>query len=103
MSQLAVSLEKLALSTSKVEHYSGPSSAAKYQKLVSGLGTESVVGILTIVSEWFTQVYSKAQIIMLTSKLYKQVNGSDEQVILPKKKSVEPVTKSFVDERLGAL
>lgn len=103
VSQLATSVEKLALSKSSSEYYSGALSSAKYNKLIDGLGSDVVVGILTTVSDWFIQVYSKAQIIMLTSKLYKQVNGATVDLTVPKKESLQHEQQASVDERINSL
>ena len=76
LSQLAISAEKLTLTKNNIECYKGSSDTKKYQTLVDSLSTESIVAILTVISDWFSQSYSKAQIVMLTSKLYRSVNGA---------------------------
>lgn len=107
VSQLALSLEKLALAKNNLEYYKGPTTLSKYAELIDGLDPEALVSILTTVSDWFTQVYAKAQIVMLTSKLYKVVNGSE--VIKPVSTPIftnptaPPAVQRSAVDRLSAL
>lgn len=102
VSQLAVSIEKIALAKSSFECYSGPLTSGKYNRLIDGLSTESIVSSLSTVSEWFTQTYSKAQIIMLTARLYKTINGTEVVPKAPEKAAETTPTKNIA-ERLSGL
>lgn len=77
LSQLADTLEKIALHKSGIELYSGSS---QIKALADTLDIDLIAACLEQLSEWFSIVIAKAQLVLLTSKLYKAINGSSTSI-----------------------
>jgi hypothetical protein len=45
---------------------------------------------LEVISEWFNQSYSKAQLLLLTARLYKLTNGSAINIV-PQEVKADPI------------
>jgi DNA polymerase III subunit gamma/tau len=104
--QLALTLEKLAFGKVGAEHYIGPVNANKHSKLSGLLNPDDLVRVLGVVSDWYLQLSSKAQVIMLTSKLFKLLNGETANMV--KTVSAAPVAavpemKQSIESRLQGL
>jgi len=103
-SQLAVTLEKMAFGKVGSDHYQGAISEPKYHKLKDGVHLDDLVKLLTALSDWYLQLTSKAQLVMLTTKLYKTLNGDPTtQAPKPVVKQAEPEVKSSIEDRLKRL
>lgn len=77
MSQLVNLLEKLV--TIKSDGAKPESKGLQF--LTDSLGSNKLVNLIVLVSDWFPQTYSKAQIIMLATKMTKEING--HSVVMP--------------------
>lgn len=102
-SQLAMSLEKLSFGKVGVEYYSGQISAGKYAKLNAGLTQDALVKVLGAVSDWYLQLHSKAQLVMLSSKLYRLLNGEQVKATAPVAKTEKAESNANVADRLSRL
>ncbi len=76
LSQMASALETVAHARTGMPVYRGASKQEKLREVVDGLPMNKVAFCFEIFSDWYSQSYSKAQILLMTSKLYKAVNGS---------------------------
>ena len=89
LSQMAMTLEKVAHSRTNVPFYGGATKKAVFSELSSGLTMNKVAVCLEVISEWFGQSYSKAQLLLLTARLYKLVNGSAISIVAADQKVTE--------------
>ena len=76
LSQMVTTLEKVAHARTKMEFYGGATKAAVFSELTGGFTMPSIAICFEVISDWFPQAYSKAQILLLSARLYKLVNGS---------------------------
>jgi len=90
LSQMATTLEKIAHSRTGLEFYGGATKKSSYSELSSGLTMNKVAVCLEVISEWFNQSYSKAQLLLLTARLYKLTNGSAINIV-PQEVKADPI------------
>jgi len=100
--QLATTLEKLSFGKVGADYYTGPLHTPKYAKLNDGLTQDALVKVLGAVSDWYLQLTSKAQLIMLSSKLYRLLNGDKAGTSKPVIQE-QPKQQNNVADRLGKL
>ena len=93
LSQMVTTLEKVAHGRTKMEFYGGATKTAVYAELMGGFTMVSIATCFEVISDWFPQAYSKAQILLLSARLYKLVNGS---VAIAKNAPVETAPKQEV-------
>lgn len=88
VSQMTDTLEKIALFRSGVQFYGGTTSQDRLKVISDALDINTVASCLEQLSEWFSRALVKAQITLLTAKLYKVINGSVEQSVAVEPKPV---------------
>lgn len=88
MSQIASCLEKVSFIKSGLDVYANGINVIKYKRIADGLTGDGLIKILNILSDWYLNTGSKAQLIMMTTKFSKALNG---EVVAPIKKS--PIVK----------
>lgn len=81
LSQMADTLESVAHARTGMPIYRGMSKQDKLREVVDGLQMNQVAYCFEIISDWFSQTYSKAQILLMTAKMYKAVNGSTVSMV----------------------
>lgn len=76
LSQMSLTLEKVAHVRTGIEIFGGVTTAAKFKELSTSITMNKIAVCLESISDWYTQSYSKAQVLLLSARLYKAVNGS---------------------------
>jgi len=76
LSQMTGTLEKVILIRNGLEFYGGASTQHKFKFLADTLDINTIALCLEQISEWFSKTAIKPQITLLTSKMYKDINGS---------------------------
>lgn len=102
VSQMSEALEKVVLQKNKVD----TNTPYKYQELSDSLSSDKLVDMLMSISDWFTQAYSKAQIVMLATKLYKIIHGEAFNMQTPQASTGKPKKVSSdvsVNDKLSRL
>lgn len=106
--QLASLLEKLALLKSGLDVPTSEAYAGQYKFMLDSVHLDLLVKILMVVSDWYLTINSKAQLVLLTSKLHRSIHGEVNVVQKPAaasapSPSIEPINQESIEKKLGRL